>query len=144
MKTVRHLLQDKPDVVWTVGPDTLVFDAIKLMAEKEIGALMVLEGGALVGIITERDYATKLALQDKSSRTTPVREVMTSRVYYVQPEHTVEECMALMDDKRLRHLPVLEHGQLVGVISIRDVIKPMLDDRQFMIEQLENYITGRA
>ncbi|GAB4215427.1 MAG: CBS domain-containing protein [Roseiflexaceae bacterium] len=142
MMTVRHLLQDKPDVVWSVTPETLVFDAIKLMADKEIGALVVCENRRLVGIITERDYATKLALHDKSSRSTPVREVMTTRVYYVQPDHTVEDCMAIMNEKHLRHLPVIDQDQVVGVVSIRDVIKVLLDDRQFMIEQLENYIRG--
>ncbi len=144
MMTVRHLLQDKPDTVWSVTPETLVFDAIKLMAEKEVGALVVCEDRRLVGIISERDYATKLALHDKSSRSTPVHEVMTARVYYVQPDHTVEDCMTIMNEKHLRHLPVIDQDRVVGVISIRDVIKVLLEDRQFMIEQLENYITGRS
>lgn len=142
MKTVRQLLQDKDNGVWSVSPHTTVFDALKLMADKQIGALMVMEDSQLVGIITERDYARKLILQDKSSRETPVGEVMTSRVLYVLPEQSVEDCMALMTDKHIRHLPVLDNGQLLGVISMRDVVKDVVAEHKFMISQLENYITG--
>jgi len=142
MRTVRDILETKGHDVWSIGPSALVYDAMKLMADKEIGALLVLEGAKLAGIISERDYARKIILQGRSSLTTEVREIMTSRVVYVEPERNVEECMALMTDKRIRHLPVVEAGQLCGVISIGDLVKAIIAEQQFIIQQLERYITG--
>ena len=140
MKTVKQLLQGKSRGLCTVGPDARVFDALKLMAEKDIGALLVVENERLVGIISERDYARKVILQGKSSHDIPVREIMTERVICVQPGNTVEECMALMTDKRIRHLPVIENDQLIGVLSIGDLVKETISEQQFMIKQLESYI----
>jgi CBS domain-containing protein len=143
MKTVAQLLRGKGHEVLSVPPETPVFEALKVMAEKNVGALLAVEGDRLVGIFSERDYARKVILKGKSSKDTPVREVMSSHVLYVRPEQTVEECMALMTDKRVRHLPVLEEGRLVGVISIGDVVKAIIAEQEFLIEQLQNYITGR-
>lgn len=143
MKTVSQLLQGKGTQVWSIGPDALVIEALRLMAEKEVGALVVLEAGQLVGIVSERDYARKVALHSKSSQTTPVREIMTEKVVYVRPDQTVNDCMALMTNKRIRHLPVVEGDRLVGVISIGDVVKAVISEQEFIISQLENYITGR-
>lgn len=140
MKTVQQLLESKNHNVVSVGPATTVLDALKLMAEKEIGAVVVLDGVHLAGIFSERDYARKVVLQGKASKDTPVREIMTDRVVCVRPEQTIEECMGLMTDKRIRHLPVLRHKQVVGVISIGDVVKEMLSEKEFVIQQLESYI----
>lgn len=142
MTFVRNILQDKGREVWSVSPDSSVFDALKLMADKNIGALLVLEGETLVGIFSERDYARKVILKGKSSKETSVEEIMSSEVLYVRPEQTIEECMALMTNKRIRHLPVLEGNQLLGLISIGDVVKAVIADQEFTIKQLENYITG--
>jgi len=142
MITVRQLLRGKGRDVWHIAPDALVYDALKLMADKEVGALLVLEGADLMGIISERDYARKVILKEKSSMDTPVREIMTQRVITVSPEQTIRECMALMTDKHIRHLPVLENNQLIGVISIGDVVKAIISQQEFMIEQLERYIEG--
>jgi CBS domain-containing protein len=143
MKTVKQLLQSKGGEVWSIAPEAMVYDALKLMAEKGVGALMVLEAGQVAGIISERDYARKVSLQGKSDRTTSVGEIMTARVVYVRPEQTIEDCMALMTDKRIRHLPVIEDDRLIGVISIGDVVKEVISHQKFMIAQLEHYITGR-
>lgn len=142
MKTVKQILQEKGHSIWSITPDTLVYDALKLMAEKEVGALLVIEGRRLVGIISERDYARKVILKGKSSLDTPVKEIMTQRVIYVRPEQTVEECMALVTEKHIRHLPVLEGDELIGVVSIGDLVKADIEAKVFMIKQLENYITG--
>jgi CBS domain-containing protein len=143
MKTVSDLLRVKGNQVWSIGPDATVYDALTLMAEKDVGALLVLDNvGQLVGILSERDYARKIVLKGKTSRETPVREIMTGKVLWVRPDQTIEEIMALMTNKRIRHLPVLEEGRLVGVISIGDVVKAIISEQEFMIEQLENYITG--
>lgn len=142
MKTVAHLLREKGNEVCSVQPDDTVFDAIKTMAKEEIGSLVVLEGAKLVGIVTERDYARKIVLEGKSSPQTPVRDIMQTRVACVRPEQTVEECMAIMTDKRVRHLPVLDHKALVGLVSIGDLVKSIIADQQFTIEQLEHYIHG--
>ena len=140
MKTIRQLLLGKPEGLCTIGPDARVFDSLKMMAEKNIGALLVVEGDKLVGIVSERDYARKVILHGKSSHDTPVREIMTARVVCVHPENTVEECMALMTDKHIRHLPVIENEKLVGILSIGDLVKETISEQQFMIKQLESYI----
>jgi CBS domain-containing protein len=144
MKTVRELLQAKGYDIWSVGPDDSVYDALKLMADKNVGAVLVTEAGNLVGILSERDYARKVILKGKTSKDTPVREIMTEKVVYVRPDQTSDECMAVMTDKRVRHLPVIENGQLIGIISIGDVVKEIISHQEFMLEQLENYITGRV
>ena len=143
MKTVAHLLRGKGSEVLSVSPDIPVFEALRVMAEKNVGALLVLEGDRLVGILSERDYARKVILKGKTSKDTPVREIMSSHVLYVRPAQTIEDCMALMTDKRVRHLPVLDESRLVGVISIGDVVKAIIAEQEFLIEQLQNYITGR-
>jgi CBS domain-containing protein len=143
MKTVAQLLRTKGQHVLIVAPDVSVFDALGVMAEKNVGALLVVEERRLVGVFSERDYARKVILKGKASRDIPVREIMTSPVLYVRPEQTIEDCMALMTDKRVRHLPVLEDERLVGVISIGDVVKAIIAEQEFLIEQLQNYISGR-
>lgn len=140
MKTARQLLQGKPGVLCTIGPDASVFDSLGLMAEKNVGALLVVEKDGLVGIVSERDYARKVILKGKSSHDTPVREIMTERPVCVQPDNNIEECMALMTDKRIRHLPVIENGKLIGMLSIGDLVKETIAEQQFMIRQLESYI----
>lgn len=143
MKTVAQILKAKPDmVVHTISPDALVYDAVKLMAERGIGAVVVADGENIVGIVTERDYARKIVLSDRSSKTTPVRDIMSSSVIYVRPSTGNEECMALMTDKRIRHLPVIDEGRLVGMISIGDLVKDVISEQRFIIDQLEHYITG--
>ena len=141
MKQVRDLLAYKGGQIWSVSPNATVFETLQLMAEHEIGAVLVMEGTKTVGIISERDYARQVILKGKASRDTPVREVMTARVVYVRPEQTVDDCMALMTDKRIRHLPVVEDGAVIGVLSIGDVVKAMISEKEFLIEQLENYIS---
>jgi CBS domain-containing protein len=143
MKTVTDLLQTKGHGVWSVVPDASVYEALELMAAKDIGAVLVLEDGQVAGIFSERDYARKIILKGKASRETPVREIMTSKVLYVRPEQSVAECMALMTGKHIRHLPVMSGDELIGLISIGDVVKAIIDEQEFMIEQLENYITSR-
>src|SRR5438093_12873131 len=144
MKTVALLLRTKANQVLSVSPDIPVFEALEVMAEKNVGALLVVEGERLVGIFSERDYARKVILKGKSSKEIPVREIMSSHVLYVRPQQTIEDCMALMTDKRVRHLPVLdEEERVVGVISIGDVVKAIIAEQEFIIEQLQNYITGR-
>ncbi len=140
MKTVRQLLDDKGSHVVSVSPDTTVFQALEVMAAKGIGAVLVVEDGKVVGVMSERDYARKVILLGKSSHDTPVREIMTGRVVYARPDHTVPECMALMTDKRIRHLPVLDQGRLIGVLSIGDLVKETISEQEFIIRQLENYI----
>ena len=140
MKTVKEILQAKAQKLLSIAPDASVLDALRLMAEKEVGALVVLEGERLAGIFSERDYARKVILQGKSSKDTAVREIMTHKVVCVQPEQSIEDCMALMTDKRIRHLPVLEDQTVVGVISIGDVVKEVISEQRFVIEQLEHYI----
>ena len=143
MKSVAHILKSKTDsTVYTITPTASVFDALKLMAEKSIGALVVTEGEQVVGIITERDYARKVILMARSSKDTPVRGIMTSSVMYVRSDNTSEECMLLMTENRLRHLPVMDGGKLVGLVSIGDLVKDIISEQKFIIEQLEHYITG--
>jgi CBS domain-containing protein len=143
METVRHMRKAKGHGVWTVAPDSTVYDALTIMADKDVGALLVVENGEVVGIISERDYARSVVLKGKSSKETLVRDIMTARVVYVRPDNTIDECMALMTHKRIRHLPVMEGNRLAGVISIGDVVKTIISEQQFRIEQLENYIMGR-
>jgi len=143
MTIVQRLLENKGNVVWSIAPDASVFEAVQLMADKRVGALMVVEQNELVGVISERDYAREIVLKDRVSRDTPVSAIMTRRVLYVRPDQTLDECMVLMSEKNLRHLPVLDNGRLIGVISMRDVVKDLISEKEFMIAQLENYITDR-
>ncbi len=140
--TVSQLLQAKGHAVWSVTPDTSVYSALKLMADKNVGALPVFKADQLVGMFSERDYARKVILKGKSSRYLPVREIMTSIVASVIPEHSIEDCMELMTDKRVRHLPVFEDNRVIGVISIGDVVKSLISEQEFIIRELEQYITG--
>jgi CBS domain-containing protein len=140
MKTVRQIIEAKTHKVLAVSPDATVYDALKLMAERDVGALVVMDGERLAGIFSERDYARKVILHGKASKDTTVREIMTEKVLCVRPEQTMDQCMALMTDKRVRHLPVLDHKHVIGVISIGDVVKEVISEQQFMIEQLEQYI----
>jgi len=142
MKTVRDVLKQKGRDVCAVSPDTTVFDALKVMAERNVGAVLVLEADRPVGIFSERDYARQVILKGKSSKDTPVREIMTSRVLFIGPEQNIEECMAVMTDKRIRHLPVLEDGKLAGILSIGDVVKAVISEKEFLISQLERYIAS--
>ncbi len=143
MKDIAQILKSKPDqTVYTVGPSASVFDAVQLMTQKNLGALLVLEGEAFVGIISERDCARKMVVADRSPRETPVRDIMSSPVQYVGPSHTNEDCMALMTEKRLRHLPVLDKGKLIGMVSIGDLVKDIISEQSFIIQQLEHYIAG--
>lgn len=142
MKRVRDVLQVKGSEVFTIEPDASVYDAIKIMADQSIGALVVLQGEHLVGLISETDYARKIVLQGRTSANTRVREIMTDRVLYVSPDQDISECMALMTEKRFRHLPVMDNDQLAGLISIGDLVKSIIDEQLFTIEQLERYISG--
>ena len=143
MKSVAHILKSKADAsVYTIAPNATVFDALKLMAEKSIGALVVTEGEQVVGIITERDYARKVILLARSSKDTPVHAIMTSSVMYVRSDNTSEECMRLMTENRMRHLPVMDGARLIGIVSIGDLVKDIISEQKFIIEQLEHYITG--
>ena len=140
MKTLKQLLEAKGRNVYSITPDARVFDALKLMADKSVGALIVMEGERIAGIISERDYARKVILHGKSSHDLMVRDIMTSKVISVHPGQTVEECMALMTEKRIRHLPVTEGERLIGVLSIGDLVKEVIAEQQQTIEQLESYI----
>lgn len=142
MKTVRDLLRNKGNQVFSVQPDDTVLDALKLMAEKNCGALMVMNGEAIAGIVSERDVARKVEVQGKTARETLVRDIMTAKVITVQPGQSVAEVMQVMTDKHIRHLPVIEGDRLAGVISIGDVVKAIITDQEFTIQQLEQYITG--
>lgn len=142
MKLVKHILDSKGNDIWFIAPDDTVLNAIKLMAEKKIGALLVMENERLSGIVSERDYARKVILLGKASNQTPVRDIMTAEVVSTRPDQTVEQCMELMTDKRIRHLPVIENDKVVGVLSIGDLVKAIIAEQKFQIEQLENYMTG--
>ncbi len=142
MKTVSDILNDKGHEVFSVSPGDSVFDSLKLMAEKEVGALLVMDGDKLVGIVTERDYARKIILEGKSSKSSTIEEVMTRHVLCASPERTVDECMALMTDKRARHLPVVDHKKVVGIVSIGDLVKAVISEQQVLIDQLQHYISG--
>jgi CBS domain-containing protein len=142
MQQVRHLLEGKGRAVYTVGPDASVYDAVRQMAEKNVGALVVMKGDTLVGIVSERDYARKVILKDRSSRDTPVAEIMTASVITVSVDATVDDCMRLCTDGRLRHLPVLDGESMVGIVSIGDLVKAVISEQKETINQLESYITG--
>ncbi|NLD70324.1 MAG: CBS domain-containing protein [Limnobacter sp.] len=143
MPTVAEILKSKADnTVYSLEPDASVYDALKLMSEKNIGALLVIEEGRIVGIFSERDYARKIVLMSRSSKETPLRDIMTKSVRFVTPDETNEQCMALMTENRLRHLPVLDGDKLIGIVSIGDLVKAIISEQQFIIEQLEHYITG--
>ena len=144
MTAVADILKTKADgTVHVIGPNDSVYDALERMAETGIGALLVMQGDAIVGIVTERDYARKIALKGRTSSLTKVRDVMTTSVRFVKPSQTSEECMALMTANRLRHLPVVDNGRLLGLISIGDLVKDIISEQKFVIEQLEHYITGQ-
>ena len=144
MTTVTDILRSKANpTIHTIDPAASVYEAVRLMAQENIGALVVVEHDRVVGIVTERDYARKVALMTRASRDTPLRDIMTSPVMYVQPRQTNEECMALMTENRLRHLPVMDGGKLIGLISIGDLIKDIISEQKFIIEQLEHYISGQ-
>jgi CBS domain-containing protein len=142
MKTVKQLLESKAPGVVTIAPEASVFEALELMADKDIGAVVVTHNSRVIGIMSERDYARKVILHNKSSKEIPVAQIMTEKVVYVRPTQTVDECMALMTDKHIRHLPVLDGEQLIGVLSIGDLVRATISEQDFVIKQLENYITS--
>jgi len=142
MQTVRDILKAKGTDVWSVEPNATVFEALQRMAEREVGALVVMQGTQIVGLMSERDYARKIILHGRASPTTLVKEIMTSPVMYIHLDQAIEECMSLMTEKRMRHLPVIENGKLVGLISIGDIVKSIITDQQFIIEQLVRYVSG--
>ncbi len=140
--TVRQLLNKKGHAVWSIDPSTPVLDALSLMAEKNIGAVLVMDSDKPIGIFSERDYAREVKLRGLSEEDTTVQKVMTEKVVLVRPDQTIDECMALMTGKHIRHLPVIQDYQVIGIISIGDVVKEIISEQEFIIEQLENYITG--
>ncbi len=142
MRNVRDILRDKGTAVYSISPEDTVYDALKLMAEKNVGALLVLDGDRLAGLISERDYARKIILEDRSSRETKVKEIMTTDVLTVTPDKDLDECMELITEKRKRHLPVVENDRVLGIISIGDIVKGIIDHKEFLIGQLESYIKG--
>ena len=143
MTTAADILKSKPNqAIFAIGPRASVYDALKLAADKGVGALLVMEDERVIGIVTERDYARKVALLSRSSKDTAVSEIMTTAVMYVHPKQTNAECMALMTDKRIRHLPVMDEGKLLGLISIGDLVKDIISEQEFIIQQLQHYITG--
>ncbi len=142
MKSIHEILESKDRNVYHIGPSIRLYNALELMAEKDIGALIVSEDDVIVGILSERDYARKVILQGKSSKEMTVDEIMSEDVIYITPDHTVEECMVLMTNKRVRHLPVMENNKLIGILSIGDVVKAIIDEKEFVIEQLVHYIKG--
>ena len=141
MHTAGDNLRNKGSDVWSVGPEAPIIDAIREMAEKQVGALLVMENAQIVGIVTERDYARKVALEGRSSSGSKVSEIMSRNVLCARLDQTVQECMALMSDKRARHLPVVDHKTVVGIISIGDLVKTIIEEQQFEIQQLQHYIT---
>jgi len=142
MITVRAILQDKGNAVWVASPETSILDALRVMAEKNVGALLVMKENEVAGIFSERDYARKIVLEGRMSTEARVKDVMTSNVISVQPEQSIDDCMALMTEKHVRHLPVLENDKVVGLISIGDVVKAVIAEKELLIKQLQNYITG--
>jgi CBS domain-containing protein len=144
MESVSQVLDRKGYEIYSIHPNAKVYKALEIMAEKEVGALLVLEEGSVAGIFSERDYARKVVLLGKSSKDLAVMNIMSSKIYYVRPEQSVEDCMALMINKRIRHLPVLKNDRLLGLISIGDIVKAVIGEKEFMIDQLVHYITGTA
>jgi CBS domain-containing protein len=142
MKTIDQVLRQKGAQVWTIGPDVMVIDALGLMAEKQIGALLVTDSAGPIGVISERDYARSVALKGRTTRATPVRAIMTSPVVRVRPDQTVEDALSLVTDRRVRHLPVMDDGRLLGLVSIGDLVKAIIAEQRLVIEQLEDYITA--
>jgi CBS domain-containing protein len=142
MLTAKDILNDKGRAVWSVKPTDTVLQALGVMAEHDVGAVLVMDGDKLVGVLSERDYARKVVLAGRSSKDSPVKDVMTVHVVCVAPERSIDECMALMTSRRLRHLPVLDHKRVVGIVSIGDLVKATIDDQQFTITQLQMYIAG--
>lgn len=142
MRNIRDILRHKGNEVCSVAPDDTVLHALGLMAEKEIGAVLVIDQGSIVGILSERDYARKVVLLGRSSRNLPIREVMTDDVHTVEPEHTIDDCLALMTRRRVRHLPVIEQAQVIGIVSIGDLVHARIDEQGQVIEQLQHYIAG--
>ena len=140
--TIRQLLDKKGYMIHGIAPESMVIDAIRLMSETGVGALLVLDDGNLIGIISERDYTRKVILQNRSSVNTPVQDIMTSKVLYMSPQQSVEECMVLMSKHRIRHMPVMEDGKPIGVLSIKDVMNNIISEKDFIISQLETYISG--
>ena len=142
MTTIAQLLNTKGDQIWSVEPKATIFEALEIMSEKEIGALLVMEDGKLTGIFSERDYARKVILKGKSSKETPVGELMTKKVFYIDSQKTINDCMAMMTAKRIRHVPVIEDNQVVGIVTIGDVVNQIISEQEVTINHLENYITG--
>ena len=142
MTTIAQLLNTKGDQIWSVEPKATIFEALEIMSEKEIGALLVMEDGKLMGIFSERDYARKVILKGKSSKETPVGELMTKKVFYIDSQNTINDCMAMMTAKRIRHVPVIEDNQVVGIVTIGDVVNQIISEQEVTINHLENYITG--
>ena len=143
MKIIKDILATKGYEVYTISPDSTVYEALSLMAEKNVGALVILEGETLVGLISERDYARKIVLQGRLSKDTPVSEIMTREPVTVTLDHDLEQCMELMTNERVRHLPVVEQGRMIGIISIGDVVKGIIDHKEFIIQELHKYIKGQ-
>jgi len=141
MQTIAEILRDKGSEVWSIGPDNIILDALTIMAEKQIGALLVMDNDKLVGIVSERDYARKVALEGRSSRNSKVSEIMSPKVLCARPDQTVRQCLAMMTDKRARHLPIVDHKKIIGVVSIGDLVKSIIEEQQFEIESLQYYIT---
>ena len=142
MTTIAQLLNAKGDQIWSVEPKATIFEALEIMSEKEIGALLVMEDGKLTGIFSERDYARKVILKGKSSKETLVEELMTKKVFYIDSQNTINDCMAMMTAKRIRHVPVIEDNQVVGIVTIGDVVNQIISEQEDTINHLENYITG--
>ena len=142
MKTLTNLVSAKGSEIWAIGPGEMVFEAVRRMDEKKVGALLVMEGAHLEGIVSERDVARKVILSGRDAKALPVREIMTARVVLGRPDLKVDEAMAIMTDRRIRHLPVADGNRVVGIVSIGDLVKALIEEQQFLIEQLEHYITG--
>ena|SRR5271157_153250 len=142
MKTVEDILRNPGRAIWSVSPMTTAYEALEVMAEKDVGALLVLENEQLIGIFSERDYARKVILKGKASKDTPVSELMTQQVFCVKPNNTLNECMALMTSKHIRHLPIFNNNRIAGIITIGDVVKEIISDQEITIQDLENFICG--